>query len=77
MYYSFILTHVWLAFEKGYDEMKNVKYKLYQNTNTVTLIETYSSSFYNHNPVLFLFSHQKHDFSVIWVVGVDAQRRVL
>ena len=60
------LSHTCLtSFEKGYDKMKHVNQKLYQNTNTVILFET---NFYKHNRVHFLILLQKHDFSVIWEV---------
>ena len=52
--------------------MKHVNYNLYQNT--VILIET---NFYKHKRAHFPFFLQKHDFSVIWGVRVDAQTRVL
>ena len=54
--------------------MKHVNYNLYQNTNTVILIET---NFYKHKRVHFLILLQKHDCSVTWEVRLDAQTRVL
>ena len=69
------LSHTCLtSFEKGYDKMKHVNSKLYQNTNTVILIQT---NFYRHNRVHFLFLLQKHDSSAAWEVRLDAQTRVL
>ena len=58
---SFNLTHVWQIFEKVNDKMKDVNYNLYQNTNTVLLIET---TFYKQNRVHFLFLLQNRDFCV-------------
>ena len=46
------LTHIWLVFEKVYEKMKHVNHNIYQNTNTVTLLET---NFYKQNRVQFLF----------------------
>ena len=45
--------------------MKRVSYNLYQNTNTVILIET---NFYKRNQEHFLFLFQKDDFFVAWEV---------
>ena len=68
------LSHTCLSsLEKGYVKMKHVNYYLYQNTNTVILIET---NFYRHNQEHFLFLLQKHDFSATWEVPWVWQSRV-
>ena len=62
------------SFEKDYDKVKHVNYNLYQNTNTVTPIET---NFYEHNQEHFLFLFQLDDFSAKQGVVFVFQRLVL
>ena len=54
--------------------MRHVNYNLYQNTNTVILIET---NVYRHNQEHFLFLLQKPDLSAVWEVPWVWQTRAL
>ena len=68
-------SHIFLTnFWKGYDKLKHGNYKLYQNTNTVILIET---NFYRHNQEHFLFLFQMDDFSAALEDPWVWQNRVL
>ena len=81
----FCLTHVWLFFEKGFDNMKHFNYILYKKINTVILIET---SLRKHNQEHFQFLFQMLDFAArqgfdwvsqrvqFWVKVFPCHRRV-